>query len=906
MAMAPTSEPRTITPVISQHSLPTPGCLNNDPESSASAIVKTLLANSTVAGVAQRSSCLQESVIQASLPERSFALRVALITSTVKQIHSEVRGWQWPDNGNATSWSGKSNLVSKHGAIRQALAADQSPERSHLGCLPLQLFLAYEARLKVVRNEIEDLPVQELKEHVLDTHVPSEIQSLSATELDSPHQAGHKYKHLDDLTAITTATILQVLPSLEKLRVLLNTWDSRIRVVRKTEPFLAALAKTQTDLRAAWSKIQDITPLGDGRWSGNVQRPSTESPNKDSCHVSYDFRCNNTITPALDTWNTRLTHADLKQLRTGLRDQVASVGRHIDLMLDDLEGQPEQLPELWLDAVERVEADYAEWELQAEKALLELNLSTIPATSQLAQLGDNPPEMRNVDRQENFCNTASHNEPSTRNAADPIIESGPFEQRTQSWLGLPETENVLSSITNDGTLSSGSGVVTSDYNCEGYSTDGEVTMPALSARRASAKFIEIVHEGDIKQIEVRKRERGLAESPPQHNEAKDRLRRTSVPSPGMFLAIDTPVPSEPSSVLYMTDDEPSPSIRTAKKHSGMANSSKRTMIPVRVKKRPSTATTTSKASLVSPNDSDYPQDHGNGATRKPKQISNVVSDSPSVDVRAVDGSTEARSCLEAQITAILGTVPAKIHLAQSVIDDDTVSGPEWQPDGVAQSPRVSRKADERSETPAIVLAPVHQDTFTGPRLSNKDGSGRSRRSTSTQWYHLGRAVSAGGFVEPPIKLFVRQVGADGERVMVRVGGGWADLGEYLREYASHHSSGRRAVSDGRFQICDLTTPKSTRSRSGRATPNSGTSYSSPDNVRSMANGDFRCKHDMAKASSMPPVGGASPGSAEASPSVDTSSSAASSRLSWVEHGVEFGQLGKVGGTKRVFRKSGGI
>jgi hypothetical protein len=38
--------------------------------------------------------------------------------------------------------------------------------------------------------------------------------------------------------------------------------------------------------------------------------------------------------------------------------------------------------------------------------------------------------------------------------------------------------------------------------------------------------------------------------------------------------------------------------------------------------------------------------------------------------------------------------------------------------------------------------------------------------------------------------------------MVRVGGGWADLGEYLKEYASHH--GRRTAADNdRIEIQDL-------------------------------------------------------------------------------------------------------
>jgi hypothetical protein len=39
--------------------------------------------------------------------------------------------------------------------------------------------------------------------------------------------------------------------------------------------------------------------------------------------------------------------------------------------------------------------------------------------------------------------------------------------------------------------------------------------------------------------------------------------------------------------------------------------------------------------------------------------------------------------------------------------------------------------------------------------------------------------------------------------MVRVGGGWADLAEYLKEYASHHGPKRRVVSEGGIEIEDL-------------------------------------------------------------------------------------------------------
>lgn len=65
-------------------------------------------------------------------------------------------------------------------------------------------------------------------------------------------------------------------------------------------------------------------------------------------------------------------------------------------------------------------------------------------------------------------------------------------------------------------------------------------------------------------------------------------------------------------------------------------------------------------------------------------------------------------------------------------------------------------------------------------------------------YHLHRSDG-----QAPIKLYIRLVGEKGERVMVRVGGGWADLAEYLKEYATHHGSKRRVVSEGRIEIQDL-------------------------------------------------------------------------------------------------------
>jgi hypothetical protein len=117
------------------------------------------------------------------------------------------------------------------------------------------------------------------------------------------------------------------------------------------------------------------------------------------------------------------------------------------------------------------------------------------------------------------------------------------------------------------------------------------------------------------------------------------------------------------------------------------------------------------------------------------------------------------------------------------------SGIKFKPRAGAETP-VSRTNDARmfpasrrgARTPSrasmMTIAPAEQ--------SPKKPS--SATEPIVKLYHLTQAGR-----EEPIKLYVRLVG-ENERVMVRVGGGWADLAEYLRQYAEHHGS--RTVSDG--------------------------------------------------------------------------------------------------------------
>ena len=159
----------------------------------------------------------------------------------------------------------------------------------------------------------------------------------------------------------------------------------------------------------------------------------------------------------------------------------------------------------------------------------------------------------------------------------------------------------------------------------------------------------------------------------------------------------------------------------------------------------------------------------------------------------------AEDQLEAKIHSILTNIPARIRLT-SGLEDDAME---------VQRPRATSlsKADNDSLTPLTVRdkAQTALPSMTLVAASSKTSKSRTPTGESEiKLYHLHQPGK-----DVPIKLYVRLVGEGGERVMVRVGGGWADLGEYLKEYASHH--GRRSVSDGRFELHGLPASQSTMS-----------------------------------------------------------------------------------------------
>ncbi|KAH7032952.1 uncharacterized protein B0I36DRAFT_320431 [Microdochium trichocladiopsis] len=167
--------------------------------------------------------------------------------------------------------------------------------------------------------------------------------------------------------------------------------------------------------------------------------------------------------------------------------------------------------------------------------------------------------------------------------------------------------------------------------------------------------------------------------------------------------------------------------------------------------------------------------------------------------------TSEEDHLHQQIKEVLQNIPAKIKLSRTFKPPINLNPPDFQVPGKAR-PRTSEpfrrsgsamssragtpSSYSRSGTPSFMLAPVRE-----PRQ-------RPKSSQEIKTYHLSRSTG-----EAPIKLFIRCVGENGERVMVRVGGGWSDLGEYLKEYAAHH--GRKSKGEGKVEVRDSPQPGST-------------------------------------------------------------------------------------------------
>ncbi|KAL2266406.1 hypothetical protein VTJ83DRAFT_5758 [Remersonia thermophila] len=684
-----------LTPRLPSHYVPTRGrhlrSASTSPLPPPQHITDDLLSRLTnpravVEALRNPSGTLKACMEAASPTEQAFALRVAMASNSIYEWLQELSAWPWPAGGGSGGFETP--------AVRRKLfnSGDAAPsaDAGYTGSLPTAEVEKYQRRIDDISRGLDELKMDEIKSQVLNNHIlplsrpgTPVLPVSSARSIASPLGG---IATLDDLAALVTAVTVQALPNLSKLTRLMTAWSFRLIVLRKIPVFMASLSAAEVALRSGW----------------------------------------NAAAAASGTPSAALTPADFDVMRCVIGSKVAKAGRDLDAMLDALEGQPDTLPEDWIDRVDALESGYGEWTVACEKKIKEAELakaaqklaSAAPATAARETPRDAPPPVIRVHPTAEDQNTAkAENEDAN---ADGPCRNGlqpPAAIRPQPNDTIPEDREWKAP--------------TSD------SEGSEASGPAARRRRHSnaSESSTVVHDVPslTNSFSSDMLDRGTPDRRPQTAPACDDTKDfgSSFQSGTRSLSVSF---SEMPTVREV------PSL-------------------------PSLPGTPRTRSFVDDDDDDLPTEPN----------------TPIEEVAMLHGVADDH--LQQQISEILSSVPAKIRLTANPaavnLNPPDFKMPKRKSSRQDLIPRSQsnasmRSAYSRSATPSFTLAPAQTRTRPKSKHTNQE----------IRLYHLSRTGEA------PIKLFIRCVGERGERVMVRVGGGWADLGEYLKEYALHH---RRAA-----------------------------------------------------------------------------------------------------------------
>lgn len=287
---------------------------------------------------------LSQSISQVSPAERALGIRAAIAAQNLDIWYKEVQSWLWPKHSDAKLGKGfvppaetssqDNSVVSSSLLLPTAIGGRGSADVEFYGSLPVALAEEYEKRIEEIRDEMDNLDVDELKEHVLNAHIPSRSRPSSSTSTGSVPPP-LSYVQLSDFTAVVTATILRALPLLSRLNSLLTTWDVRLLVLRQVPGLLRELKSTRASLDSSFHALR------------------TSNPNENR--------------------ESRLSDSHLRAEHVDLETAVVAVGRRMDRALDALEGRQDSLPENWIDDLESIESEFAAWVVEAERYRLRTN-----------------------------------------------------------------------------------------------------------------------------------------------------------------------------------------------------------------------------------------------------------------------------------------------------------------------------------------------------------------------------------------------------------------------------------------------------------------------------------------------------------------------------------------------------
>jgi hypothetical protein len=271
----------------------------------------------------QAKDLLVKSISQVSADERALGARAAIAAQKLREWLKEIQGWKWPTGKDVRLGRG---FIPP--STSESEAIDSGTE--YLGSLPAHLVTNYETRIEEIRDGMDSLDVEELKEHVLNVHIPGRSRPSSSNSTISVMPPPLSYVQLSDFTAVITATILRALPTLSRLNNLLNTWDVRLIVSRQIPGLLMALRLARAALDSSRMSLKEQT--------------------QDSDLFSLDM---------------------FRSKKDELEEIVLAAGRKMDKILDALDGRDDSLPETWIDDLEAIEEDFGAWVVEAERRAVE-------------------------------------------------------------------------------------------------------------------------------------------------------------------------------------------------------------------------------------------------------------------------------------------------------------------------------------------------------------------------------------------------------------------------------------------------------------------------------------------------------------------------------------------------------
>ena len=307
---------------------------------SPSSTLEALQANDIVrTGGEAGKSFIQESVASASTSERAWGIKAALTGKKVREWYTEIGGWAWPGFDQPPLEESTNRHAQHHqgGHIDTRVSAETTSSsgsnvngKQGVGALSPKRIHEYEERIGIIRDDLETLEIEDLKDYVRNTHFKASSRRSSLHYTPASFAFETDYDHLDDFTAVITATIMQALPTISRLETLLNTWSKRLLVLRQVPFFLADLDAGRESMVSASIAI-----------GAHNAEPPRQKP---------DF-----------------SQKAFSDIRAVLQDQIAELGRRLDRMLDLLEGSADTLPDGWVDELDNMENQYSAWVVKAER-----------------------------------------------------------------------------------------------------------------------------------------------------------------------------------------------------------------------------------------------------------------------------------------------------------------------------------------------------------------------------------------------------------------------------------------------------------------------------------------------------------------------------------------------------------